>query len=146
PSPRPAAELVFEPCPKKLGGCACDKQHVPSSHAMRLRIEALIFSGRENPSWSLDNEPADRLFQELQANVGGFQLDTGPLSKLGYDGFRVTCEDGSEFHVRHSILTHRTGQRESHWRLRNSVEATLLDLAERQGFGAMLKAAGAPSS
>ena len=102
---------------------------------MRLGIELLVFSGRENPRWSVDNA---RLFEDLLANVGGERVETAPMSKLGYDGFRVTTEDGQEFHVRHSILTHR----EQHWRLCNTVEATLLALARERGFGSTLQGVG----
>lgn len=51
-----------------------------------------VFSGRKNPSWTIPTSDENSLITQLQ-NAGAAFANTGPASKLGYRGMRISVSD-----------------------------------------------------
>jgi hypothetical protein len=103
--------------------------------APRVDVELDIFSGRENPSWTLAGEAARTLVQKLS------ELSSGPVSpepaNLGYRGFVLHVPEG-RWRVWNGTAAlfpalHPTDARG--YRDDQQVEEWLVSFAERLGHG-----------
>ena len=101
----------------------------------RIEVELDIFSGRENPSWSLAGEPAQTLRQKLA------ELSPGPVSSepghLGYRGFVLNVPEG-RWRIWNGTATlfpapHPAGARG--YQDDQQVEEWLISVAEQLGHG-----------
>lgn len=110
-------------------------------------VRLLIFSGRPDPEWSLDEGQLKELTELLTAALGGQKIHPPPEGGLGYRGFLlrdVPVDDKpSEVSVFRRVITERRRGRETHWLDTSGVEDWLLEVARRQGHGDALDWAGA---
>jgi hypothetical protein len=96
-----------------------------------MRIELDIFSGRPNPTWSLDDEQAAELLASFKALAASASQETF-FDGLGYRGFRIAGLRGyDEVRVRGEIVETRQG---SAWSRRydqsRSLERFLLETSK----------------
>ena len=59
-----------------------------------MRATLLIYSGRENPGWSVGGDLAQRLEAQLSA-LAEAPPDASPFAGLGYSGVRLDFTDAS---------------------------------------------------
>lgn len=74
------------------------------------RVSVDIFSGRDNPSWTLS--PEDSL--SVRETLKGLLVSTThsmPEPGLGYRGFTVTWEDGARAAVYRNVVEYTVGPR-----------------------------------
>jgi len=107
-----------------------------------------VYSGRENPSWTLEGDALqavrDRI-REAESRPG--EAASPPPPVLGYRGFRVENlgpDAPDVVFVGRGILTLIRGKRAEHRPDPVDLEGLLLAEAARQGHGELLQAAGAP--
>lgn len=110
-------------------------------------VELLIFSGRPDPEWVLEEEEIATLRDRLGSIQRDEPIDEAPSGGLGYRGFLVRNEGKlsdipSEFIVYKNVLTEEPGPKARHWRDSSEIEEFLLATARRQGLGELLDAAG----
>jgi hypothetical protein len=112
-------------------------------------VRLLIFSGRPDPEWMLDDEARDQLSARVREALGKEESNPPPPAGLGYRGFLVrTARPVSqlpEFTVFRGVLTAGAGQRAAHWRDIAGVEELLLTQARERGYGDALDLFGAGS-
>lgn len=113
-------------------------------------VRLLIFSGRPDPEWNLDEGAIPKLQTRVQAVLRGNMVDQAPTGGLGYRGFLVrnpakALDLPTEFLVFRGTLTERPGPQARYLRDTAGIEEFLLAEARRQGFGELLDAAGVKS-
>jgi hypothetical protein len=63
-----------------------------------VRVELLVYSGRENPSWQLTDSESKRFFAMVERLP---KQETAPVEEsLGYSGVRVICFDDGHHKLR----------------------------------------------
>ena len=107
----------------------------------------LIFSGRPDPEWVLDEAAIAELAARVARSVGGERSQTPPRGGLGYRGVLVRNRAGVpglpvEFLVYRGVLSEQAGLQPRAWRDMAGIEALLLGEARKQGFGEVLNAVG----
>lgn len=117
------------------------------SQGRSVCVRLLIFSGRPDPEWSLDEAAVEALTGRVQKAVGGEGIHPPPAGGLGYRGFFVDNQVKNpslptQFLVFFGVLVEQPGPRAVCWRDSAGVEDLLLAEARRRGFGKMLEAAG----
>jgi hypothetical protein len=113
-------------------------------------VRLLIFSGRPDPEWTLDDEARDQLSARVREALGKEESNPPPPAGLGYRGFlirtaRPAASPLPEFTVFRGVLTVGAGQRAAHWRDLAGVEELLLTQARERGYGDALDLFGAGS-
>lgn len=110
-------------------------------------VRLLIFSGRPDPEWNLDEGELKELMELLTRALGGQEVHPPPEGGLGYRGFLLRNvpidEKASEISVFQRVITERRRGREAHWLDTTGVEDWLLEVARRRGHGAALDWASA---
>jgi hypothetical protein len=114
---------------------------------MASLAQLMIFSGRRDPEFALDDgvvgDLATRLASVLEVTPSG----PPPEGGLGYRGFRVSNTDGDprlphEFEVFRGIVTETSAGEARHWADSGDVESFLIGQARAAGLGELLDAAG----
>ena len=110
-------------------------------------VRLLIFSGRPDPEWTLDDEARDQMTGRVREALGKERSNPPPPAGLGYRGFlvRTTRPTASppEFTVFRGVLTVGAGPRATHWRDIAGLEELLLTQARERGYGDALELFGA---
>lgn len=119
------------------------------SQESAVTVRLLIFSGRPDPEWTLDQATADQLslgLREALTQENG-SAPPPPPPRLGYRGFLVrpsrTAAELPQFTVFRGVLTVGAGGRSKHSRDVSGVENLLLAQARERGFGEALDVFGA---
>ena len=109
---------------------------------MKVSIELDVFSGRPNPAWALEKEEAKHLNDLLQ-NLPVEQSPV-PADGLGYRGFIVTIDDGSTIQKAHVCAGKVWADIDSSkvFTDKNGVEQLLMQMANKRGYGDILKSLG----
>lgn len=112
-----------------------------------VSVRLLLFSGRPDPEWPLDEEAVAQLRDRLQRTVGGEKTSPQPSGGLGYRGFLVQnlarlAGLPATFTVFRRVLSEPPGPSANHWRDTGTVEDWLLEQARERGFGKALEAFG----
>jgi hypothetical protein len=115
-----------------------------------VTVRLLIFSGRPDPEWNLDEGAIPKLQTRVQTVLKESTLDQAPTGGLGYRGFLVqnpakALDLPTEFIVFGGTLTERPGPQARHLQDTAGIEEFLLAEARQQGFGELLDAAGVKS-
>lgn len=110
------------------------------------KIRLLIFSGRPDPEWVVEQKEAAAV-RELLVGLDE-RTNPPPPAGLGYKGFlvqlaRETSELPTEIHVFRGVVTANPGSRARHLRDTTGLETWLLEDARRRGWGEVLDVAGA---
>lgn len=113
-------------------------------------VRLLIFSGRPDPEWNLDEGAIPKLRTRVQAVLKENKVDQAPTGGLGYRGFLVqnpakVLDLPTEFIVFRGVLTERPGPQARHLQDTARIEEFLLEEARHRGFGELLDAAGVKS-
>ena len=113
-----------------------------------VTVRLLIFSGRPDPEWTLDEESKDQLSSRLHEALGREDSNPPPPPRLGYRGFlvrpsRAAASELPEFTVFRGVLTVGAGARARHSRDAAGVEELLLAQARERGYGEALDVFGA---
>ena len=117
------------------------------SQEQPISVRLLVFSGRPDPEWPLDEAAVAALTERVQKTVGGERIHPPPAGGLGYRGFFVNSK-GKEpvlpasFVVFSGVLIEQPGARAAYWRDSGGVEEFLLAEARQRGFDRMLDALG----
>jgi len=110
-------------------------------------VRLLIFSGRPDPEWTLDDEARDQLLGRVREALGKEESNPPPAASLGYRGFLVRTTRPTaappEFTVFRGVLTVGAASRAAHWRDIANVEELLLTQARERGYGDALDLFGA---
>jgi hypothetical protein len=114
---------------------------------MTLSVRLMIFSGRRDPEFAIEEDALDDLTTRVAAAIEGDEAAPPPDVGLGYRGFRVTNPEGlegapPEFTVFRGVLSVGSEPSVRHVRDRSSVEAFLIAKARDNGLGGILAAAG----
>jgi hypothetical protein len=113
-----------------------------------VTVQLLVFSGREDPVWTLEDADAERLRQLVEDVVGNEPADQPKEPVLGYRGFLVTIKDvpslPSDFRVFRGALIESPEDSPRVWNDNEGVEALLLENARQRGLVSVLAAMGAP--
>lgn len=125
-------------------GCATPEHGAQDPNGTVVRVELLVFSGRENPQWDL----TDAEVAELARRVG--ELSPGPLPPeppgLGYSGFLITTS-GREaglpemMTVYHGVRLGPPGHGDSRHD-EGGLEQWLLEVAREHNYGELLDSLG----
>jgi hypothetical protein len=115
-----------------------------------LIVRLLIFSGRPDPEWTLEDDAKDQLLAKAREAWGREEINPPPPGRLGYRGFLVRPSRASamqlpEFKVFRGVLTVGAGPRAAHRQDVAGVEELLLAQARERGFGEALEVFGAGS-
>lgn len=107
-------------------------------------VRLLIFSGRPDPEWALDENRTNVLFAGLRGALVE-KSNPPPPSSLGYRGFLVKTAhpEVPEFTVFNGVLTVGAGGKATHFRDVNGIEQLLLTWARELGYGEALNLFGA---
>jgi hypothetical protein len=119
-----------------------------ASEGTTVSVSLLVFSGRPDPEWTLDEQTAGQLAERVKKTLSGEQVRTEPIGGLGYRGFTVRTQRSllglpTEFTVYQDVLTVEPGPKAVHWRDTGGVEDWLLSQARERGFGDFLDWGGA---
>lgn len=111
-----------------------------------VTVEVLIFSGRPNPAWKLeDSKPLETLRQKLKDLPEAFNEGTTNWTKLGFRGFRIHGGEalGLPGEIRIHQGTIKAGQGEAARYLKDSIdlEQSLIRESKRQPFEPAVKEA-----
>src|SRR5437879_5933153 len=117
------------------------------SQEQPVSVRLLVFSGRPDPEWSLDEMAAAGLTERVQKTVGGESIHPPPAGGLGYRGFLVNTKGQepslpAQFLIFHGVLVEQPGPQAAYWRDSGGVEEFLLTEARQRGFDKMLDALG----
>ncbi len=117
-----------------------------------ITVKIGVFSGRENPEFSLDENSADRFIELVRSILGGEPATPLGAPKLGeFYGFLIAMpgpmareRDLPEtVEVRESVVTAGTSRgKESHWRDGVGLLPFLTGLAYEAGHGEVLQEYG----
>jgi hypothetical protein len=115
-----------------------------------VNVRLLIFSGRPDPEWNLDENTITKLQTLVQTVLKENAVGQAQTGGLGYRGFLVKnpvkdLELPKEFIAFRSTLTERPGRQARYLKDTAGIEKFLLAEARRQGFGELLDAAGVKS-
>jgi hypothetical protein len=108
----------------------------------------MVFSGRPDPEWILDESSILDLGKRIRALVRNEEQIQVPNSAiLGYRGFLVTNNTGireipAEFSVFKGVFTERADKKVLHIRDSQGIESLLLEDARHKGFGDLLDDTG----
>ena len=110
-----------------------------------VAVQLLVFSGRPDPTFGLEQSEIESLSNCVQQTVGQEQVEEASEGGLGYHGFRVTNNANvqglpAECEVYQGTLT-VTPEGQS-WRDTAGCESLLLTAARNRGFGELLDAGG----
>lgn len=100
--------------------------------ARPVTVEVDVFSGRTNPSWSLDGGEA----AELAARLSGLPASPRPFAEvgLGYRGFVVHGRAAGEVRVHRGVV--RVGGRD--YEDARGLEGWLAERARARGYGMLV--------
>ena len=117
----------------------------PQQQGVSVRL--LLFSGRPDPEWTLDDAAIAALRERVRRTVGTETTSLQEPGALGYRGFLVRNMAGvaglpAMFAVFRRVLSEPPGPRANHWRDIGDVENLLLGQARERGFGKALEAVG----
>jgi len=112
-----------------------------------VTVRLLIYSGRPDPSWSLDETAITDLRRRLQQTIGGERAPQPGPEGLGYRGLLVENSARvaglpAAFTVFRGVLSEPSRERGNHWQDRGGVESWLLAEARARGHGEALDALG----
>lgn len=131
----------------KRCGSRVDAQEIKvmESQQPSVIVRLLIFSGRPDPEWALDENAGNELFTRVREAFGREKSNPPPPPSLGYRGFLVkpARTDMAEFTVSNGVLTVGSGRQATHWRDVTGVEELLLTQARERGYGEALDLFGA---
>jgi hypothetical protein len=110
-------------------------------------VRLLIFSGKPDPEWPLDNGTRDQLLARVRDVVGKKEGNPPPPPKLGYRGFwvrpgRYDATGLPEFSVSRGVVTTGGGRNMRHWQDVAGIEEMLLTQARERGFRDLLNELG----
>lgn len=107
-------------------------------------VRLLIFAGRPDPEWALDENRTNELFAGLRGALVE-KSNPPPPPGLGYRGFLVQSAhpEVPEFTVFNGVLTVGPGRKATHFRDVNGLEQLLLGWAQELGYGEALDRFGA---
>ena len=117
--------------------------------APAVEVELQIFSGRPNPTWTLEGAAAEEAVARARAALDGRSIPVAPEAGLGYAGFRLTIPEGRSrrsFEVFRGVISDATADHKQHWLDARDLEGFLLDQASQRGFAKLLADGGAPLS
>jgi hypothetical protein len=118
-----------------------------TTNAGQPTVTLEVYSGRENPSWPLD----DHQLGEVRARLQGLRTSepaSAPSPVLGYRGFRVEhlgLDVADLILVGRGVITLIRGKEAEHRHDSTGLEDMLLAAAARRGYTELLRAAGARS-
>ena len=109
----------------------------------KVLVELLVFSGKENPKWWLNEAEAADLARTLAERQLTEAADPPRGAGLGYNGFRLGNRGKvphlpTELIVRDGVVTERTATHERHMQDSAGIEERLLAQAEDRGFGEII--------
>ena len=118
--------------------------------ASTLSATLLIFSGRPDPTFELNDEETSDFAGRVQSTIGG-QNAGAPEGGLGYRGFRVENTAGiegvpSQLVVFGGVVTEQEGSEGRSWRDTGACEDALVAAAKSPELGDLIAAAGGPGS
>ena len=86
----------------------------------QITVTLLVFSGRPNPEWALEDQAAAEFSQRVSQVVGKEPIHAPPGSGVGaYNGFIVRAPSAPtppEFAVFYRVVSERAGPQGRHWR------------------------------
>jgi hypothetical protein len=108
-----------------------------------VRVRLLIFSGRPDPEWDVDDAIARDLAAHVSKALGGAEAQPPRAPGLGYRGFQFALpSDGIEdVVVSQGVVTVRRTGKVDHKRDDGGLEQFLLDQARRRGLDKLIDAA-----
>jgi hypothetical protein len=119
--------------------------------AQTLSATLLIFSGRPDPSFELNDEETSDLAGRVQSTIGGQQVPEAHEGGLGYRGFLVRNTAGIEgvpaqIVVFGGVVTEQEGTEARNWRDTGGCEDALVAAARSRELGDLIAAGGGPGS
>lgn len=104
-----------------------------------LTVEVLIFSGRPNPTWQLqDQDCLRRLKAKLKDQPEAFKAEPAEWSRLGFTGFRIRGGEAlglpGEMRIYQGILKTGKGKESKFLKDASGVEQSLIAEAKKQGL------------
>jgi hypothetical protein len=115
-----------------------------SMHPPGVAVRLLIFSGRPDPTWTLEDAEISDLTRLLKDTIGRDAIHAAPPGGIGYRGFLVRSDRPfdqlpPEFTVFRGVVTVRTGATMNHWRDSGALEGWLLRQAVDLGHRDVLE-------
>jgi len=112
-----------------------------------VSVRLLLFSGRPDPEWTIDDAAIAALRERVRRTVGAETTSLQESGALGYRGFLVQNMSKvaglpATFTVFRRVFSEPPGPRANHWRDIGDVENLLLAQARERGFGKALEAVG----
>lgn len=119
--------------------------------AQTLTATLLIFSGRPDPTFELNDEETSDFTGRVQSTIGGQEVQEAPEGGLGYRGFRIENTAGiegvpSQLVVFGGVVTEQGGTEARSWRDTGGCEDALVAAAKSREFGDLIAAGGGPGS
>jgi hypothetical protein len=108
-------------------------------------VRLLVFSGRPDPEWALDNDGIATLKRHVGEIIGGEHAHAPALGGLGYRGFLIESHDpdiSTTMLVFHGVITVEPGAKPEYWRDITGLEEWLFTEAELHEQGDILQALG----
>jgi hypothetical protein len=115
--------------------------------ALGVNVELLIFSGRPDPTWTVEGLAVEETTRRVRAALAGTSIHAPPEGGLGYRGFRLTGLQGEfpqELEVFRGVISERARGGGRHWLDAGGLEEFLLEMARQRGFASVLASGGAP--
>lgn len=125
-------------------GCATPQNDARRQERTVIRVEMLVFSGRENPQWELTDAEVDELSRRVSDLSSGPPLPEPP--GLGYGGFLITTS-GHQTGLPETVNVYRgvrigpVGSGDTRQDDRG-LEQWLLNLARQRGYSNLLDSQG----
>lgn len=110
-------------------------------------VRLMIFSGREDPEWSLSKDEILHLKESIRKSLGQPFSGVRATRGLGYRGFLVKNinaveEIPTELLVYRGCIQENPGKQERLFSDVSDLEKSLIQTAQSRGHSALLKAAG----
>jgi hypothetical protein len=107
-------------------------------------VRLLVYSGRPDPEWELEDDRAKALLGQLTRVTGGERSNPAPQGGLGYRGFlvrnvKVAEARTADLTVFRGVVAEHPGTDGRAWRDTAGIEHWLLEEARRRGHGDLLE-------